>query len=205
MPRHTGSGGVARRTVLCASTCIPPYALGVTRQKRSNGSGDEIQGPADRWHDDPISSVTADRLGRTSFAEHAARLIRENHTMHSSVVYGLEGPWGSGKSSVITLITAFLTGPGETWRVVPFTPWATTGTEGLFSEFFAALSTMAPEATGNQRLRERLTAYAEIARPIAAVIPMVGAGIAEASRSLEDRIRKPWNVAFAEVAENYGS
>jgi hypothetical protein len=157
------------------------------------------------WHDDPISTVDQDRLGRSSFAEHAARLIKENHTTESSVVYGLEGPWGSGKSSVIAMVTTCLTGtekgtPGR-WQVVPFTPWATSGTEALLAEFFAALSTVVPENGANRALREKITGYADIARPFAALIPFIGGGLVETSRTLENRLRKPWNVAFAEVAE----
>ncbi|MGY1707581.1 KAP family NTPase [Geodermatophilus sp. SYSU D00697] len=163
-----------------------------------------VEREAPGWHDDPIGSVEQDRLGRAPFAEHAARLIDENHTAESSVVYGLEGPWGSGKSSVIAMIKHFLTAPGRTgdgrWRVVSFTPWATSGTEALLEEFFAVLAGAAPQAEGTRRLRERITAYASIARPLAAAIPVVGAGIVEASRTAEDRLRKPWNVAFAEVA-----
>jgi len=155
------------------------------------------------WHDDPINSVGEDRLRRAPFAQHAARLIDENHTPQSSVVYGLEGPWGSGKSSVIALITALLA-PGDAaagrWRVVSFTPWATSGTDALLTEFFAALAAAAPQAEGNRRLRERITAYAGIARPLAAVVPVVGPGLVEATRIAEERLHKPWNVAFDEVA-----
>ncbi|WP_448640254.1 KAP family P-loop NTPase fold protein [Geodermatophilus sp. URMC 63] len=165
---------------------------------------DEVDGERPGWHDDPISSVGQDRLRRAPFAEHAARLINENHTAESSVVYGLEGPWGSGKSSVIAMITTFLTAPRDgvdgLWRFVSFTPWATSGTEALLEEFFAALGEAAPKTERTRRLRERITAYADIARPLAAAIPGVGTAIAEASRAVEERLRKPWNVAFAEVA-----
>lgn len=71
------------------------------------------------WRDDPIHEVRQDRLGRATFAENSARLIRDTHSAMSSVVYGLEGPWGSGKSSVISMINSFLTGPADSqWRVV---------------------------------------------------------------------------------------
>lgn len=153
------------------------------------------------WHDDPIGTVEQDRLGRATFSQHAARLIHENHSAESSVVYGLEGPWGSGKSSVIALTTTYLTEGGDgRWKVVQFTPWATSGTEALLAEFFATLASVAPKATGAKALRERITSYADVARPIAAVIPFVGAGLVEVSHTAEERLRKPWNVAFAEVA-----
>lgn len=174
----------------------------MTRQKQPAVATDENQDTDPGWRDDPISTVEQDRLRRAPFAQHAARLINENHSDTSSVVYGLEGPWGSGKSSVIALITTFLTGTlNGRWRVVHFTPWATAGTEGLLEEFFAALSTVAPQAEADKRLRDRINAYASIARPVAAVIPLVGSGLAEASRTVEERLRKPWNLAFAEVAE----
>lgn len=55
---------------------------------------------AARWRDDPIDDVCSDRLGRSKFAMNSAHLINDTHSDSSSVVYGLEGPWGSGKSSV---------------------------------------------------------------------------------------------------------
>lgn len=154
------------------------------------------------WHDDPIANIKEDQLRRAPFAKHAARLIVENHTADSSVVYGLEGPWGSGKSSVVALITEFLTDPEDSqWKVVPFTPWATSSTESLFAEFFAVLSSVAPETEANKKLRDRITSYADIARPIAAAIPVVGTGLAEASRTAEERMRKPWSVEFKKVSD----
>lgn len=154
------------------------------------------------WRDDPITTIAQDRLGRALVAQRAARLIAENHSPESSVVYGLEGPWGSGKTSVIGLLTAHLTQDrteSNGWRVVSFTPWATTGTEGLLSEFFAALATVAPEKSGN-KVRNLIASYADIARPLVSLIPVAGSAMVEASRALEHRLAKPWNVAFEELA-----
>ena len=153
------------------------------------------------WRDDPIKTVEEDRLRRAPVAQRAAQLIAENHSAESSVVYGLEGPWGSGKSSVIALLTSYLTGAeGSRWKVVTFTPWATTGTEGLLSEFFAALATVAPKKKGD-KVRDLMASYADIARPIASLVPVAGAALVEASKTLEHRLVKPWNMAFDEIAE----
>lgn len=153
------------------------------------------------WHDNPISSSQEDRLLRAPFAKHAAQLIVENHSPESSVVYGLEGLWGSGKSSVIALIIENLRErQDETWKVATFTPWATSGPDGLFAEFFAALSTVAP-ASGKTGLRRKLVEYADIARPLVALIPVAGAALAEAANSMEKRLEKPWNVVFEEISE----
>ncbi len=158
------------------------------------------QGPPWRgWHDDPIKTVADDRLRRAPVAQRAARLIAENHSSESSVVYGLEGPWGGGKSSVIALLTSYVREEDSRWQVVTFTPWATTGTEGLLSEFFAALATVAPKKKG-AKVRGLMASYADIARPIVSLIPVAGSAVVEASRTLEHRLAKPWNVAFDEIA-----
>lgn len=172
-----------------------------------NSTGDEHHPTAGQphpslgWRDDPITTTDQDTLQRAPVAQRIARLIDENHSAESSVVYGLEGPWGCGKSSVIALTATFLTKFEEhRWHVVSFTPWATSGTEGLLSEFFSALATVAPKSSNSRVLRERISTYADIARPFAALIPVAGSAVAEASRSLETRLSKPWNVAFEEIA-----
>lgn len=63
---------------------------------------------ASGWWDDPIVDPSEDTLGRKSFAKNAAHLINQNHSPAFSVVYGLEGPWGSGKSSVISMTERYL-------------------------------------------------------------------------------------------------
>lgn len=152
------------------------------------------------WRDDPIKTVDEDRLRRAPVARRAAQLIAENHSRESSVVYGLEGPWGSGKSSVIALTTLYLTEPPDSrWQVVRFTPWATSGTEGILSEFFAGLSTVDP-GSRKKSLREMITSYADIARPIASLIPVAGTAVGELATTVAKRLEKPWNVAFDEIA-----
>jgi hypothetical protein len=154
------------------------------------------------WRDDALTDPALDSLGRGSFARQAARLIDKNHSGTSSLVYGLEGAWGSGKSTVVNFVEAELA-QGSTahdWRVVHFTPWATSGTDALLSEFFSTLSSVAPDNAAGARLRERVLSYAQIARPLTAVIPVVGAALAESTRSLEEQARKPWDRAFSDVS-----
>lgn len=172
-----------------------PRAWG-SRVSEPAGHGSPWRG----WRDDPIKTIDEDRFRRAPVAQRAARLIAENHSPESSVVYGLEGPWGSGKSSVIALITTYLSeAQGRQWQVVTFTPWATSGTEGLFSEFFAALATVLPKG-GKKDLRTMFMSYADIARPFATLIPFAGPAVSEATRTLERRLARPWNVAFDEIA-----
>lgn len=56
------------------------------------------------WTDDPLDSAVDDTLGRQPYARQAADLIHNTHTFETSVVFGLSGPWGSGKSSLINMI-----------------------------------------------------------------------------------------------------
>lgn len=53
--------------------------------------------------DEPIAKAEEDRLNRTGFAEALASAIR-NWTKPSSLVIGLYGEWGSGKSSLKNLV-----------------------------------------------------------------------------------------------------
>jgi len=75
-----------------------------------------------------------DNLGRKAFAEAlGARLIDEQHRSSAakagksqrqepdSFVLHLEGPWGSGKTSLLRFLCGYLTGEG--WLVVQFNAW----------------------------------------------------------------------------------
>jgi hypothetical protein len=123
LPSPTGS---------CSSMNKPPKSK--HRARRSHVNEPNTQGSQWKgWRDDPIKTPADDRLRRAPVAQRAAQLIADNHSPESSVVYGLEGPWGSGKCSVIALITGYLSGcrhrrstatpltPGECCR--PQKPW----------------------------------------------------------------------------------
>lgn len=196
---RSGFGG----EVECRSLSVgPPRMRVVTTDEQSTRGTDDTTESRRGWRDDPIINVGQDRLDREPFARRTARLIDDNYSANSSVVYGIEGPWGCGKSSVIAMTTTCLNDIGRKWKIVHFTPWATSGTEGLLAEFFAALSAVAPEGDGSSGLRRSILRYADIARPIAAVIPVVGDALREGVTVAENRARKPWSEAFADVADN---
>lgn len=168
----------------------------------------EASGPQPKgWHDDPIKAVEQDRFNRAPVAERIAKLIHRNHSVDSSIVYGLEGPWGCGKSSVIALITTFLNRCQESkgeWRIVSFTPWATTGIDGMLSEFFAALSSAVPDASKKkgEKLLKLLADYMWIVRSAAPFVPVVGGMVGSAAEVVEDKLQKqkPWKVLFEELS-----
>lgn len=152
------------------------------------------------FNDDPLEKIDQDSLRRAPFAEHVTSLIARNHRPDSSVVYGLEGAWGSGKSSVINFIRQGLT-KDSGWRIAEYTPWATSGTDSLFAEFFASITEVAPELTVADESRKRLLQYANLARPIAGTVPYIGNMLTGAAEWAEDALSKPWKVSFTEVSD----
>ncbi len=83
-----------------------------------------------------------DRLG---FREVATRISTAlvNHGLQGSLVVGLEGRWGSGKSSLLNLIQAELDTirPSRPHSLVHFRPWLVGNRDALLGTLFAELST----------------------------------------------------------------
>ncbi len=95
--------------------------------------------------DRPISNNTQDRLGRAEFAKYLARCILD-HKSPESLVIGLQGGWGSGKTSLINLIIQeFNTASSslldeEKPIILNFSPWSYSGQNQLIYGFFRRLS-----------------------------------------------------------------
>lgn len=85
---------------------------------------------------DPESEEQEEILGFSSFAE---RIVNEIQTVSSSesVVIGINGEWGEGKTSMINLIRKQLKGKGYT--VVDFHPWKTNSGKAMSQLFFDML------------------------------------------------------------------
>ncbi len=95
--------------------------------------------------DRPIQKNEQDRLGRTVFAKSLARCILD-HKDTESLVIGLNGGWGSGKTSVINLTLEelhFASGnmfDVERPIILNFSPWSYSGQDQLVYSFFRRLS-----------------------------------------------------------------
>ena len=96
--------------------------------------------------DEPITEFGDDKLDRAKFVRRLAQTILDWQTTESLVI-GIYGPWGSGKSSVLNLLARHLTAEeqgtaGDNRRkyvVVRFDPWFFNSTDQLLHTFFAAL------------------------------------------------------------------
>ncbi len=94
--------------------------------------------------DRPILSISQDRLGRGTFAKYLARCILD-HQSPESLVIGLNGGWGSGKTSLINLIVEELHVAGSNMLddekpiILNFSPWSYSGQGQLIYGFFRRL------------------------------------------------------------------
>ena len=92
--------------------------------------------------DDPISSSSQDRLGRLPFAKSLAANLNAYSNLESLVV-GLYGPWGSGKSSLLNLVEEELKKVSPEGDhspiVIRFDPWNFNSVDQLIFMFFQSM------------------------------------------------------------------
>jgi KAP family P-loop domain len=114
--------------------------------------------------DAEIRHISDDRLGRAPFARRVTARIADAGD-RPSIVYGLAGPWGGGKSSVLNMVEELLTEEhGSKWTVVRFAPWAAADVEALTDEFYRAIAEAMPDDTEEgKRARRLLLAAAPVA------------------------------------------
>lgn len=89
--------------------------------------------------DHPIESCSDDALERAPVARRIADQLASAPTNHS-MVFGLYGPWGSGKTSLLNMICEILESVSNPPIVVRFNPWNYPSSENLVTPFLALLS-----------------------------------------------------------------
>ena len=89
-------------------------------------------------NDRPLESSEQDLLGRAGFAETLAEAISKWQNKES-VVIGLYGPWGSGKSSLKNFAIQKLREKEKRPHVIEFNPWRWKDLDDLAAVFFDAL------------------------------------------------------------------
>ncbi|KUK14971.1 MAG: KAP P-loop domain protein [Petrotoga mobilis] len=131
--------------------------------------------------DQPIESSEDDRLGRASFAQALGEAIL-SYKEKDSIVIGLFGAWGSGKTSIINMALEHiksnpkLNSDYEKPIIVRFNPWNYSDQNQLITQFFKQLSVVlrGPDySRAAKEVRKKLETYAKILEPFA-VIPTVG-------------------------------
>ncbi len=147
----------------------------------------------DYLNNDPIDSEALDLLGRAPFARRVAETILARRHDSSSLVIGIYGSWGSGKSSVLELMAKELRHPKhigkpeESAIVVRFNPWYFNDESELIRSFFATLADAVervaeatPESVRKQ-IGEKIREYGQKAAPLltnaAPLISIIGAAV----------------------------
>jgi predicted KAP-like P-loop ATPase len=89
----------------------------------------------------PISEASEDHLDRASFSQYLARCII-HHGAFSSLVVGLNGGWGTGKTSVANMVTEEILRASDNGEsedrciVLNFNPWNYSGSGKMIYHFF---------------------------------------------------------------------
>ncbi|WP_315770145.1 KAP family P-loop NTPase fold protein [Rhodococcoides kroppenstedtii] len=144
--------------------------------------------------DAAIRTLGDDRLDRREFAETIAGRIQLAGE-GASVVFGLIGPWGSGKTSALSMITDAIRSSGSsTWSVVEFTPWAAESGHGLLEEFYQVIASAMPATEKGLRAKKAVMSAAPVA------LAMVrAAGVALVEKHLGDEALKDIGKAGADA------
>jgi predicted KAP-like P-loop ATPase len=134
--------------------------------------------------DRPITSRSADLLGRGAFAESLASAIRGWKGLDSLVI-ALYGPWGAGKSSIKNMMLEALRGSKEDCpSIVEFNPWQWMGPEHLAAAFFHEIGVALGKSDSSKEGKQRaakwqaygkyLTLGISLAKPLKAVLSFAG-------------------------------
>lgn len=123
--------------------------------------------------DAPIQATEQDRFNRAGFARRIAETIRDR-TDPSSLVIGVYGAWGDGKTSVLNLIRATLDHEGGV-VCVRFNPWRVDGEPALLRNFFGALAAAIQVSLPNTRekIGKTLREYGKLLEKV----PTFGTGL----------------------------
>lgn len=94
--------------------------------------------------DKPISSLKEDLLGRAPFAQRLGNTIRD-WKEEESVVLGLFGPWGCGKTSILNMAIGHIEKSTNDWEkekkpiIIKFNPWNFSEQNTLLLSYFQHL------------------------------------------------------------------
>ena len=88
-------------------------------------------------HDGPISRTKEDKLKRSGLAKKLAEIVCSRRNKESYVI-GIDGPWGSGKTSFLNLILEEI--PQDKFSIYRFNPWVLGSHENLVKSFLKGLA-----------------------------------------------------------------
>ncbi|MFF3379336.1 P-loop NTPase fold protein [Streptomyces sp. NPDC002680] len=139
------------------------------------------------FRDDP--DPENDRLERRAFADGVVHALDQVRQQSKSSVTGLIGPWGSGKSTTLSMILESLRDhQNGGWTVVDLNPWMYSDAESLQLGFFVALREALPSGRKWSRKRERIGNFFTAVAPFGKVNGLAGVDASSAIDSMGSRI-----------------
>ena len=148
--------------------------------------------------DAPITEPGQDRLNRAPFARRIAEAILAWND-ESSIVIGIYGQWGSGKSSVLNLVTAKLeesvaSRPSDKDPlIIHFNAWGYSQQAQMITAFFNTLSSrldVPDETASGRKIAKRLQAYSSLLAPVQFVASVIHPSLRQLAKEPE-----PWQSA----------
>jgi KAP family P-loop domain. len=103
--------------------------------------------------DEPIEDEDKDELGFSLYADSISTQIRNLVEIRHPFVFGIEGGWGSGKTSFINLVKAYLE-KDPAIRILDFNPWMSSSVQQMTTDFFSLMAESTPEMRLKMKFRE---------------------------------------------------
>jgi hypothetical protein len=128
--------------------------------------------------DQPIASHLQDRFNRAPFARRIAHTI-VNRRDPTSIVIGLFGPWGDGKTSVLEMMAEALEEKNSRAMVVRFNPWHFQSEDNLLRGFFATLADSLGQSLPNRKERA-----GDVLKKYGALLSLGSAGLGQVAKDL---------------------
>lgn len=165
-----------------ASLDAPAEEL-VDKDRESGDVGDQY------FSDEPISSKRQDRFGRAAYATRIAETIARRIDP-SSIVIGLFGPWGDGKTSVLKMMEESLDQHRQV-VTIRFNPWHFPSEDALLRGFFATLAeALGKEPAFKEKAATLLESYGGILSVISVALPGVEINPGEAAKQIGESLSK---------------
>lgn len=112
--------------------------------------------------DRPIKRIEDDRLGFAPIAKQLSQSILDQ-AAKDGLVFGVEGRWGSGKSTLINLTIASLKEATNSPEIIEFSPWLVGSRDDLLQYLFDELATAASRiCPGEVETVETVTCFERI-------------------------------------------
>ncbi|WP_092668989.1 KAP family P-loop NTPase fold protein [Hymenobacter arizonensis] len=141
---------------------------------------------AARATDRPLTDPNHDHFQRAPFAKRIAETLISRQSS-DSIVVGLYGKWGEGKSTVLNFIRQSLAEAPDTVAVLNFNPWRFSDETQLLVNFFGELATI----IGQNLLNDKQRALKGFGSYVVPLIPSLSLGpvSADVSKSLEGLLK----------------